>query len=248
MSENDAEKEDNIEEEPKEDNQEENKDTEKKKENTTTDTNKSEKKDISKSNDTKKKSTNTSSSKKSNTSNNKPNSGSQSKPVVSKPQQEKPSEPKPVEQNKPAEQPKPQQVPEQSKPVEQPKPQPAPEQPKPVERTWEYMSGLSSETFNVLNSFRQANGVAPLAYSSSEQLRANGQAESNAKNKNADHGMMQIALVGDSSSSQLFIDRWAGSAGHKNSMLESLFIEGAVSVYKDSEGLYYVVASLGDGW
>ena len=110
------------------------------------------------------------------------------------------------------------------------------------------MSGLSQETFNALNAFRQANGVAPLAYSSSEQSRANAVAEENAKNSYVRHDLMQIALGNEIGSSSSFINQWANSESHRNSMLESAFVEGAVSVYKDSNGYYYVVASFGDNW
>lgn len=228
----------------------ENEEREKKEETSIKDTSKSEKKDTSNSNDTKKKSSSTSSNKKktNTTSSNTTTNKKPSKPAESKPQQEKPSEQKPVEQNKPTEQPKPQPAPEQQKPVEQPKPQPVPEQPKPVERTWEYMSGLSSETFNALNSFRQANGVAPLAYSSSEQSRANKQAEYNAQTKTFNHDIDQISLGQVVGNAQTYINQWANSSGHKNNMLDSEYTQGAVSVYKDSNNEYYVVASFHLDW
>nr|AUO31807.1 hypothetical protein [Paeniclostridium sordellii] len=110
------------------------------------------------------------------------------------------------------------------------------------------MSGLSQETFNALNAFRQANGVAPLAYSSSEQSRANAQAEYNARTKTFGHDFDQISLGSGVADAQAYINQWANSEGHKNSMLDEMNTRGAVSVYKDSEGNYFVVASFGYDW
>ncbi len=110
------------------------------------------------------------------------------------------------------------------------------------------MSSLSEQTFNALNNFRKVNGVAPLKYSSTEQARANKQAEYNAKTMTFGHASMQISLGNGTSNPQAYINQWANSPGHKKSMLRETNIEGAVSVYKDSENNYYVVASFGDGW
>ncbi|MCJ8341624.1 MAG: CAP domain-containing protein [Cetobacterium sp.] len=110
------------------------------------------------------------------------------------------------------------------------------------------MSGLSQETFNALNAFRQANGVAPLAYSSSEQSRANAQAEYNARTETYGHDFMQISLGSGVANAQAYINQWANSEGHKNSMLDAGFSQGAVSVYKDSNNEYYVVASFHLDW
>ena len=112
------------------------------------------------------------------------------------------------------------------------------------------MSSLSQQTFSALNAYRKANGVAALKYSSSEQARANAQAESNVKNNNlSNHGFNQISYGGNiNSTANGFIQAWANSAGHKKNMLDETNIEGAVAVYKDSEGYYYVVASFGDDW
>ena len=116
-------------------------------------------------------------------------------------------------------------------------------------RTWQYMSSLSKETFNALNEFRKANGVAPLKYNSAEQSRANKQAESNVKNNINTHEMLQISYKGNAdSTSNGFIQAWAKSPSHKKSMLDEGFSEGAVSVYKDSKGYYYVVASFHLDW
>ena len=120
---------------------------------------------------------------------------------------------------------------------------------KPAKRTWKYMSSLSKETFNALNAFRKANGVAPLTYSSSEQSRANAQAESNAKNKVNTHDIDQISYKGNAdTTANGFIQAWANSSGHKKNMLDEEYTAGAVSVYKDSEGTYYVVASFHLDW
>lgn len=120
---------------------------------------------------------------------------------------------------------------------------------KPVKRTWKYMSELSQQTFRALNYFRKANGVEPLKYSSSEQARANEQAKYNARTETGGHDFMQISIASTvDKTAQQFINTWAGSSGHRASMLDSTNVEGAVSVYRDSEGCYYVVASFNDNW
>lgn len=117
------------------------------------------------------------------------------------------------------------------------------------QRTWQYMSSLSQQTFNALNNYRTSHGVKALKYSSSEQARAKSQAEYNVKNKNNTHDALQISYKGNADSSASgFIQAWANSAGHKKSMLRETNVEGAVAVYKDSEGYYYVVASFGNDW
>ena len=116
-------------------------------------------------------------------------------------------------------------------------------------RTWQYMSSLSQETFSILNSYRKSNGIEPLKYNSSEQARANKQAEYNARTETGNHDFMQISILSTvDNTAQQFINRWIKSASHKSSMLESSFVEGAVSVYKDSNSCYYVVASFSDNW
>ena len=141
---------------------------------------------------------------------------------------------------------KPQEPSKPTPPVgEQPKPEVNPEPPK---RTWTYMADMSRETFKLMNKFRQDNGVAPLKWSDSEHVRAKKQAENNASKGDGGHEFMQISLITKRSTSQGFIDLWKNSASHKESMLEKNFIEGAVAVYKDSDGVYYAVASFNDGW
>ena len=130
--------------------------------------------------------------------------------------------------------------------VEQPKPEVKPEPPK---RTWTYMADMSRETFNLMNKFRQDNGVAPLKWSDSEHARAKKQAEYNASTNTGNHDYMQISLAGTRyTSAEGFINGWASSPGHRENMLDSTNTDGAVAVYKDSEGRYFVVASFYDGW
>ena len=129
--------------------------------------------------------------------------------------------------------------------VEQPKPEVKPEPPK---RTWTYMADMSRETFNLMNKFRQDNGVAPLKWSDSEHARAKKQAEYNAKTYTGGHDFGQISILTKRSTASDFIGLWEKSPGHKESMLDSRNSEGAVAVYKDSDGVYYVVASFADGF
>lgn len=131
--------------------------------------------------------------------------------------------------------------------VEQPKPEVKPEPPK---RTWTYMADMSRETFNLMNKFRQDNGVAALKWSDSEHARAKRQAESNASKGDGGHGFSQISAIRGGSNivvkAETFINQWENSPGHKASMLEKNYIEGAVAIYKDSDGVYYAVASFAD--
>ena len=145
---------------------------------------------------------------------------------------------------------KPQEPSKPTPPVEQPKPETKPEvKPEPPKRTWTYMADMSRETFNLMNKFRQDNGVAPLKWSDSEHARAKKQAEKIASTAGSGHDFMQISLTTISNGNpQGFINQWANSSGHKASMLEKNYVEGAVAVYKDSDGEYFVVASFNDGW
>ena len=131
--------------------------------------------------------------------------------------------------------------------VEQPKPETKPEPPK---RTWTYMADMSRETFYLMNKFRQDNGVASLKWSDSEHTRAKKQAESNASKGDGGHGFSQISAIRGGSNivvkAETFINQWENSPGHKASMLEKNYIEGAVAIYKDSDGVYYAVASFAD--
>ena len=133
------------------------------------------------------------------------------------------------------------------KPVE---PETKPEvKPEPPKRTWTYMADMSRETFNLMNKFRQDNGIAPLKWSDSEHARAKKQAEYNIKNMDTGHDFGQISIGGTRfKTPQGFINGWASSPGHKASMLDGSYIEGAVAVYRDSNGEFAVVASFYDGW
>ena len=159
----------------------------------------------------------------------------------SKPSQDETSKPSTSKPNKPSQG-------ETSKPSTS-KPNKPSEPVKPQQRTWQYMSDLSQQTFVALNNYRQANGVSPLKYSSTEQARANQQAEYNARTETGNHDFLQISILSTvDTTAQQFINRWANSAGHRKNMLDDTLVAGAVSVYKDSNGCYYVVASFDDGW
>ena len=184
-------------------------------------------------NQTSRPSNNSSSS--SNNGQSKPNTSSSSKPSgngnTSKPSKpnttNKPSTNKPNTNNKP------------SKPVEKSsKPQ----------RTWQYMSSLSQQTFNALNNYRTSHGVKALKYSSSCASGAKSRAEYNAKNKVVGHDTFQIALGSTSGTANSFINQWTSSSNHKRNILDDKMVDGAVAVYKDSDGYYYVVAQFGDDW
>ena len=131
-----------------------------------------------------------------------------------------------------------------------PPPPPKPPTPPPVaQRTWEYMPSLSRQTFDLMNKFRQDNGVAPLKWNETCNGRAKKQAESNAIRQGIQHGGGQIALNNSTGTAQSFIDQWANSPGHKNNMLDTKITDMAVSVYKDSNGRFYVVADMtNDFW
>ena len=120
---------------------------------------------------------------------------------------------------------------------------PKPPTPPPVaQRTWEYMPTLSRQTFDLMNKFRQDNGVAPLKWNETCNGRAKKQAESNAIRQGIQHGVGQIALNNSTGTAESFINQWANSdKGHKQSMLQILYTGGAVTVYKDSNGRFYVV-------
>ncbi len=114
------------------------------------------------------------------------------------------------------------------------------------QRTWQYMESLSKETFNLMNQFRQQNGVAPLKWNNNYSIKAKKVAENNAKEKVIYHELSQIALNNGTGTAQSFINQWANSPGHKASMLEKLNTDGAIAVYRDSEGWFYVVAHISD--
>ncbi len=110
------------------------------------------------------------------------------------------------------------------------------------QRTWQYMESLSKETFNLMNQFRQQYGVTPLKWNETCNARAKKQAKYNAETNTFGHGLGQISLGNDIGTAQSFINQWANSPGHKASMLRETDTDGAVSVYRDSTGAYFVVA------
>ena len=120
---------------------------------------------------------------------------------------------------------------------------PKPPTPPPVaQRTWEYMPSLSRQTFDLMNKFRQDNGVAPLKWNETCNGRAKKQAESNAIRQGIQHGGGQIALNNSIGTAESFIKQWSDSPGHKASMIRDTDTDGAVAVYKDNNGRFYVIA------
>lgn len=171
-------------------------------------------------------------------------------PVADNPKPTPQPEPSPEPQPKPEEPSKPEPTPPTPAPEPAPEPTPNPPapQPEPPKRTWQYMADMSRETFNLMNQFRQQNGVAALKWSDGEHAKAKKRAEKNASVAGSGHEFDQISLTTISHGNpQGFIKQWANSAGHKQNMLDKRNVEGAVAVYKDSDGEYYVVASFKDG-
>ncbi len=119
-------------------------------------------------------------------------------------------------------------------------------------RTWQYMESLSKETFNLMNQFRQQHGVAPIKWNETCNSRAKKIAENNARKQVIYHEELQIALNNSIGTAQSFIEQWANSEGHKNYMIDKgndTKTDGAVAVYKDSNGRFYVVADMtNDFW
>ena len=133
-----------------------------------------------------------------------------------------------------------------------PPPTPPPPTPPPVaQRTWEYMPALSRQTFDLMNKFRQDNGVAPLKWNETCNRRAKKIAEGNAKEQVIYHEEGQIALNNSTGTAESFIKQWANSPDHKNAMLSitNQATDMAVAVYKDSNGRFYVIADMtNDFW
>lgn len=130
----------------------------------------------------------------------------------------------------------PQSKPQQSQPQTQ-----QPQQPQQPQRTWEYMSSLSRQTFDLMNSFRQQHGVPALKWNETCNSRAKKQAEYNARTNTYGHGAGQISLGNGTANPQAYINQWAKSPDHKASMLRETDTDGAVAVYRDSNNNYYVV-------
>ncbi|MDK2802789.1 MAG: CAP domain-containing protein, partial [Oscillospiraceae bacterium] len=132
-----------------------------------------------------------------------------------------------------------------------PTPPPPPTPPTVAQRTWEYMPSLSRQTFDLMNKFRQDNGVVPLKWNETCNGRAKKQAESNAIRQGIQHGGGQIALNNSTGTAESFIKQWANSPDHKNAMLSitNQATDMAVAVYKDSNGRFYVIADMtNDFW
>lgn len=166
-------------------------------------------------------------------------------PVSDNPKPTPQPEPSPEPQPKPEEPSKPEPTP--PTPAPEPTPNPPAPQPEPPKRTWQYMADMSRETFNLMNQFRQQNGVTALKWSDGEHAKAKKRAEKNASVAGSGHDFSQISIGGTRyKTAQGFINGWASSPGHKESMLDKRFIEGGIAVYKDSDGEYYVVASFKD--
>ncbi|MFQ9977035.1 CAP domain-containing protein [Clostridium cadaveris] len=171
-------------------------------------------------------------------------------PVADNPKPTPQPEPSPEPQPKSEEPSKPEPIP--PTPAPEPTPNPPAPQPEPPKRTWQYMADMSRETFNLMNQFRQQNGVAALKWSDVEHTKAKKQCEDNAQKSISNHGFDQISLLrggsGMNITSSMFIRQWEKSPSHRESMLDKRNIEGAVAVYKDSDGVCYVVASFADGF
>ena len=116
-------------------------------------------------------------------------------------------------------------------------------------RNWHYESQLSIDTFNAINNYRKENGIHELKWSNTEWERANKWALMNAQKEDADHDFEQVSIkTGFDSTADEFLSRWKNSASHNKSILRTTEQEGAVAVYKDSNNIYYVVASYTDNW
>lgn len=132
-------------------------------------------------------------------------------------------------------------------PIKKPEPTPNPEPPTTPEvpkRTWKYRSDLSSQTFSLINDYRSSLGIPTLTYSSAEQQRANQRAEANARNHCRGHDRLQLSIYGnmDSTASQ-FLTSWKQSPAHNGFLQNTAMTVGAVSVYEDTDGYFYVIGS-----
>lgn len=116
-------------------------------------------------------------------------------------------------------------------------------------RTWTYEEQLSKDIFNAINNYRKENGVPELKWSNVEWERANKWALMNVQKQDANHDFEQVSIMtGFDSTADEFLSRWKHSASHNKSILRANEQEGAVAVYKDSNNIYYVVASYTDNW
>lgn len=130
----------------------------------------------------------------------------------------------------------------QEKPTDPPKQEETPQPDPAPERTWEYLEAESRAAFDAMNEFRKQNGVAPLTWRQDCQDAANKQAKWCAENSAMDHGLAEIGQGCWTADADVLIQRWADSPGHRESMLDSWNNYGAVSIYKDSTGYFFVIA------
>lgn len=137
----------------------------------------------------------------------------------------------------------------ETKPPVPEKPTEKPTDPKP-KCTWEYLEAESKATLNAINEFRKQNGVAPLTWRQDCQDAANKQAEWCAENSTMYHGASEISQGCWTADADVLIQRWADSPGHRANMLDDWNVYGAVSIYRDSNDYYYVIAHFeyDDSW
>lgn len=130
----------------------------------------------------------------------------------------------------------------QEKPTDPPKQEQTPQPDPTPERTWEYLEAESRAAFDAMNEFRKQNGVAPLIWRQDCQDAANKQAKWCAENSTMYHTEAQISQGCWTADADVLIQRWADSPGHRANMLDTLNVYGAVSIYRDSNNYYYVIA------
>ena len=161
---------------------------------------------------------------------NRPTGGSGNKPVQTpskpttsskpNPPTQKPDKPQPPAPDKP------------SKPIE------------PNERTWWYRDDLSKETFRLINEYRVTENIKPFIYNSNCQQIANKRAELNAKNMSDGHDNLQMSIYTNmGSTAKHFVNAWKASPIHRGGLKNDSLTQGAVSVYEDSRGYFYVIAA-----
>ena len=148
--------------------------------------------------------------------------------------------PKPTTSEKPQEPQKPQKP---EKPTTSEKPtNPPVEKP---QRTWQYMESMSNELFNLINDYRQQNGLNAVRFDAEVHAKAKARAELNASREGSGHDNLQISITtGRDDTPREFLQLWIDSPNHRNYMLSDLHTRGGVAIYKDSNDIYYIVAGL----
>lgn len=139
-----------------------------------------------------------------------------------------------------------------SKPQEPQKPEKPQEPEKPTnppvekpQRTWQYMESMSNELFNLINDYRQQNGLNAVRFDAEVHAKAKARAELNASREGSGHDNLQISITtGRDDTPREFLQRWIDSPNHRNYMLSDLHTRGGVAIYKDSNDIYYIVAGL----